>query len=160
MELLRNHAKEIDHLKKRTSELILNKGPMMEERSGEPDDDISLTTTKSLLCLSCGNIKRMRRKIETLYSPPHAHTTRSHSPLHQARDNKAPLGNEINKDSEVPVVSPIVRPSYMASMQGQKSEKAWMMFASKNDNISDRKDIQVLLGNLDFSVNKISNKRK
>lgn len=161
MELLRAHTKEIDQLKKRTAELIMTKAPLNEGPNDELDEDLSLTTTKPLLCLSCGNIRKMKREIEALYRSPTAHATRSNSPLLQLKDRSAPLlaGGSASPEENA-VVSPIVHPTYMSPMLGRRSEKAWSMFASKDHDVGGRTAARGTLDSLELSVHRLPHSRK
>ena len=161
MELLRAHTKEIDQLKKRTAELIMTKVPLNEGLNDELDEDLSLTTTKPLLCLSCGNIRKMKREIEALYRSPTAHATRSNSPSLQLKDKQARflVGGSLNPEDNA-MVSPIVHPTYMAPMQGRRSEKAWSMFANKDNDLGGRTTVRGNLDNLEFLVHKLPSSRK
>ena len=161
MELLRAHSKEIDQLKKRTAELIMTKVSSNDGPDNDFDEDVSLTTTKPLLCLSCGNLRKMKKEIESLYRSPIAHTTRYNSPVLKIKERSAPspTGSSSYPEGSA-VVSPVVYPTYMTPMQGRRSEKAWTMFASKDHDSSGRTSARGNLENMELSVLKLPTTRK
>jgi hypothetical protein len=135
-EFLKRHAKEIDTLKRQTSDLLIAKMAKDETLAEGQDDDISITTTKSLLCLSCGNVRKMRQVVEALYSPSAAHVSPSTAPQLKAIDvarsqSLSVFGSQAEPQSAA--VSSKVRPSYLAAMPGRKSERAATMYSRIDD---------------------------